>query len=186
MIFEEPKEPPAGETLEQDSLESPAGDTDKTRGTYAKHGVFSRSPWKALARCGEDMKKLGQTERLLYQQFRPRTPLEELLLDRAWSCVLPCALIGREEQRIFAAASKPTEERIREISPWANALGCSKLVTDQTSGVLNELARILRYDAYYAKEFLRCIGTLVGLQNGEHPAGFSILNKVGNTGGGEN
>jgi hypothetical protein len=169
MNFEEPKEKPAEGPPENYGPESAAGDTDKIRGTYAKHGIFSRSPWKALSKMGEDMKKLGQTERMLYEHFRPRTPFEDFILDRAWACVLRCVLIGREEERIFATGGKSNEERIKDVSMLAMASLSSKLIADQTSGgLLNELTSVLRYDAYYAREFLRWIGILEALQNGEH------------------
>ena len=53
-VEETKKETLAGEAAENESMESLAGDTDKTRGSYAKHGIFSRSAWKALAKTGED------------------------------------------------------------------------------------------------------------------------------------
>jgi hypothetical protein len=169
MNFEEPKEAPAQGAPENDSPESPARDTEKTKGPYAKHGIFSRSPWKALSKMGEDMKKLGQTERMLYEHFRPRNPFEEFVLDRAWACVLRCVLIGREEERIFATGGKSNEERIKDVSMLAMASGRSKVIEDQASGgLLNELTSVLRYDSYYAREFLRWIGILEALQNGEH------------------
>jgi hypothetical protein len=188
MDSEEPKEATADEALEGGSPESPEGEKEKIKGSYAKHGIFSRTPWKCLAKCGEDMKKLGQTERMLFEHFRPRNPFEEFVLDRAWSCVLRCVLIGREEERIFAAGGKSTAERMKEVSVLAVVTGSARVISDQTSsGLLNELASVLRYDSFYAKEFLRWIGILEALQNGENQGlVFSMSRKLGNTRGDEN
>jgi hypothetical protein len=155
----------------------------KAKGPYATHGIFSRSPWKALAKTGEDMTKLGQTKRMLYDHFQPRNPFEEFVLDRAWSCALRCVLIGREEERIFAAGGKSNEERIKDVGPLA-AYGGSKVIAEQTSsGLLNELSSVLRYDSYYAREFLRWIGILEALQNGEREGFvFQMSKKLGNKG----
>ena len=127
------------------------------------------------------MKKLGQTERMLYDHFQPRNPFEEFVLDRAWACVLRCRLIGREEERIFAASSKSSHERIKDIAAFSMAGGSSRVIAEQTSGgLLNELSSVLRYDSYYAREFWRWIGILEALQNGEHE-GFCVSNveKIG-------
>jgi hypothetical protein len=70
----------------------------KAKAPYANHGVFSRNAWKALASTGEDIKTLGQTERMLQEHFRPRNQFEESALDRAWSRALRCVLVAREEQ----------------------------------------------------------------------------------------
>ena len=156
----------------EDDAQQQAGAEKTKKGPYAAHGIFSRSPWKALAKTGEDMKKLGQTERMLFEHFRPRNPFEEFVLDRAWSCVLRCVLIGREEERIFATGGKSSEERIKGIAMFAMAGGSPKVIAEQTTaGLLNELSSVLRYDAYYGREFLRWIGILERLQNGE-PGGF--------------
>ena len=188
MDSEEPREATADEAPESGSPESPEGEKEKIKGSYAKHGIFSRSPWKALTKCGEDMKKLGQTERMLVEHFHPRNPFEEFVLDRAWSCVLRCVLIGREEERIFAAGGKSTAERMKDVSMLAMVTGSARLISDQTSGgLLNELASVLRYDVHYAKEFLRWIGILEALQNGEHQGlVFNVSRKLGNTRGDEN
>ena len=169
---------------ENNSPERAGAEKKKAKGPYATHGIFSRSPWKALAKTGEDMKKLGQTERMLYDYFQPKNPFEEFILDRAWSCVLRCVLIGREEERIFAAGGKSNEERIKDIAPLA-AYGGSKVIAEQTSsGLLNELSSVLRYDAYYAKEFLRWIAILEALQNGDHEGFvFQMSKKLSNTKG---
>jgi hypothetical protein len=155
----------------------------KTKASYATHGIFSRSPWKALSKLGEDMKKLGQTERMLYERFRPRDPFEEFVLDRAWASVLRCILIGREEERIFATGGKSDIERIEGLAHSSVKCVPSKVIADQTpSGLLNELASVLRYDSYYAREFLRWIGILEALQNGEHQGPvFNISRKLGNS-----
>jgi hypothetical protein len=166
---------------ENGAQQQAGAETKKTKGPYATHGVFSRSPWKALAKTGEDMKKLGQTERMLYEHFRPRNPFEEFVLDRAWSCILRCVLIGREEERIFAAGGKSSEERIKDISAFAMVSGSAKIIAEQTTaGLLNELSSVLRYDAYYAREFLRWIGILERLQNGERDGFvFQLSKKLG-------
>src|ERR1700693_464451 len=70
MEFEGAAETNTG-AAENDSQEQPGPEKKKAKGPYVTHGIFSRSPWKALAKTGEDMKKLGQTERMLYEHFRP-------------------------------------------------------------------------------------------------------------------
>jgi hypothetical protein len=181
MDFEAPKEATAEGAPENDAPESVDAEKKKTKGPYATHGIFSRSPWKALSKIGEDMKKLGQTERMLCEHFQPRNPFEEFVLDRAWACVLRCVLIGREEERIFATSGKSTEERIKDVSMLAMASGRSKVIEDQASGgLLNELTSVLRYDSYYAREFLRWVGILEALQNGEHEGFvFNVSRKLG-------
>jgi hypothetical protein len=150
---------------DDDAPQQPHTEKKKVRGSYATYGIFSRSPWKALAAAGEDMKKLGQTERMLYEQFQPRNPFEEFVLDRAWCCVLRCVLIGHVEERIFAAGDKSHEAQINNIAALLVASGAP----DHTPEVLlNQLSSVLRYDAFYAKEFLHWIGKLEALQNGEH------------------
>jgi hypothetical protein len=181
MDFEEPKVEISEEVPGNDAPDS--GDTEKkkTKGPYATHGIFSRSPWKALSKSGEDMKKLGQTERMLCDHFQPRNSFEEFILDRAWSCVLRCVLIGREEERIFATGAKSSEERIKDVSMLAVASGSSRVIADQTSGgLLIELASVLRYDSFYAREFLRWIGILEALQNRERQGlVFAMAGKLG-------
>lgn len=183
MNFEEPKATITIGTSKAETPESANAENKKTRASYATHGLFSRSPWKALTKAGEDMKKLGQTERMLFEHFRPRNPFEEFVLDRAWSCVLRCVLIGREEERIFAAAGKPSAERIKEVSGWAMATRNHRVLAEQLSGgLLNEMASVLRYDSYYAREFLRWIGILEALQNGEQRGSvFNMSKKLDDT-----
>jgi hypothetical protein len=155
----------AGGRSEKDPLDQAGGGEVSKKGPYALHGLFSRSPWKALAKAGEDMKKLSITERMLHEHFKPKDAFQEFILDRAWSCVLRCVLIGREEERIFATAGKPSEDRLKDVAVLAN-YGGSKVVAQQTStGLLNELNSMLRYDAYYAREFARWIGVLEELQS---------------------
>jgi hypothetical protein len=138
----------------------------KTKGPYATHGIFSRAAWNALVKQGHEMKKLGQTERMLRQHFEPRNAFEEFVLDRALCCVFRCVLIAREEERVFGTAGKPGAERLKDISVLAT-YGGSKVIDGQTSaGLMNELNSILRYDAHYAREFTRWIGFLEKLQNG--------------------
>jgi hypothetical protein len=130
------------------------------------HGIFSRSPWKVLSKCGEDMKKLSVTERMLYEHYKPSDAFQEFVLDRAWACVLRCVLSGREEERIFGTSSKPSAERIKDMGALA-AYGGAKVIAEQTSsGLLNELGNVLRYDAYNSREFTRWIGFLEELQHG--------------------
>jgi hypothetical protein len=187
MNSETPTETAADGAPENGAPDSEA-EKKKTKGPYATHGIFSRSPWKALSKLGEDMKKLGQTERMLYERFRPRDPFEEFVLDRAWACVLRCILIGREEERIFATGGKSDIERIEELAHSSVKFVPSKVIADQTpAGLLTELASVLRYDSYYAREFLRWIGILEALQNGEHQGPvFSISRKLGNSRAEEN
>jgi hypothetical protein len=168
---------------ENNSQQQPKPKKKKTKGPYATNGIFSRSPWRALAKTGEDMKKLGQTKRMLYERFRPRDPFEEFVLDRAWCCILRIALIGRVEEKIFAAGDKSSEERVQDIAMFAMASGSSKVSAEHTSGgLLNELSSVLRYDAYYAREFLRWIGILEALQNGERDGiVFQLNKKLGNS-----
>jgi hypothetical protein len=176
------------ETSARGAPENDSSGTEKKKGPYATHGIFSRSPWKALAKTGEDMRKLGQTERMLYDHFQPRNPFEEFVLDRAWCCVLRCVLIGREEERIFAASGKSSQERIKDIAAFSLAGGGSRVIAEQTSsGLLNELSNVFRYDSYYAREFLRWIGILEALQNGEHEGFvFQMSKKLGNAKGEDN
>ena len=164
----------------------PEAEKKKTKAPYATHGIFSRSPWKALSKAGEDMKKLGQTERMLYEHFRPRSPFEEFVLDRAWACVLRCVLIAREEERIFATGGKSNAERIDD--GLNAAVFPSEAIADETpAGLPNALSGVLRYDSYYAREFLRWIGILEALQNGEHQGPvFNISRKFGNSRAEEN
>jgi hypothetical protein len=184
----EGKEATAEDAPGNGARESEDPEKKKTKGPYATHGIFSRSPWKVLKKAGVDMKELGQTERMLFEHFRPRNSFEEFVLDRAWSCVLRCVLIGREEERIFATGAKSSEERIKEVSMLAMASGSSRVIADQTSGgLLNELASVLRYDSYYAREFLRWIGILEALQNGEHQGlVFTMSRKLGHARADEN
>ena len=181
MNSEKRQEAISEETPRKSAPESEDTDKKKTKGPYATHGIFSRSPWKALSKSGEDMKKLGQTERMLYDHFRPRDSFEEFVLDRAWACVLRCVLIGREEERIFATGAKSSEERIKDVSMLAMASGSSRVIADQTSGgLLNELASVLRYDSFYAREFLRWIGILEALQSRERQGlVFAMAGKLG-------
>jgi hypothetical protein len=183
MEFEEAGATNAVGATGNDPQQQSSAEKKKTKGPYATHGVFSRSPWKALAKAGEDMKKLGQTEHMLYEHFRPRNPFEEFILDRAWCCVLRCVLIGRVEEKIFAAGDKSREERIKDIAAFAFASGGSSASADHTSGgLLNQLSSVLRYDAYYAREFLRWIAILEASQNGEHDGiVFQLNKKLGNS-----
>jgi hypothetical protein len=77
MEFEGIGEPNAVGATENDSQQQSSKEGKKTKGPYATHGIFSRSPWKALAKAGEDMKKMGHMERMLYEHFRPRDPFQE-------------------------------------------------------------------------------------------------------------
>jgi len=63
------------------------------------------------------------------------------------------------------------------------ASGGSSASADYTSGgLLNQLSNVLRYDAYYAREFLRWIGILEALQNDEHDGiVFQLNKKLGNS-----
>ena len=179
--FERTPEHNPGGGSENDSQEQ-AGAEMTRKGPYALHGIFSRSPWKALAKSGEDMKKLAITERMLYEHFKPRNAFQEFILDRGWSCVLRCVLIGREEERIFATGGKSSTERIEDISALI-PYGGSRIIAEQTSsGLLIELNNVLRYDAYYAKEFVRWIAILEGLQNGEGAGYVFRLPKKGGNG----
>jgi hypothetical protein len=143
MDFEGTRETnPAGATG-NDSQPHFSTEKKKSKGPYATHGVFSRSPWKALAKAGEDMKKTGQAEHMLYEHFRPSDPFQEFVLDRAWCCVLRCALIGRVEEKIFAAGDRSREERIKDIATFAVASGGSRSATDHTSaGLLDQLSSV--------------------------------------------
>jgi len=158
--------------------QQPHAKRKKRKGPYATHGIFSRSPWKALAKAGEDMKKLGQTEHMLFEHFQPRNPFEAFLFDRAWCCVLRCVLIGRMEERIFSAGDKLEEDKAKDIADIFGHSGARA----HAEGLLIELSSVLRYDAFYAKGFLHWIGILVALQNGEHEHSvFQLSKKLGNT-----
>jgi hypothetical protein len=143
-----------------------AGGEKSRKGPYALHGVFSKSPWKILAKGGEDMKKLAATERMLYEHYRPTDAYQEFVLDRAWASVLRCVISGREEERIFATSGKPGAERIKDMGALASYGGAKAIAELTSAGLLNELGNLLRYDAYYAKEFIRWIGFLEELQHG--------------------
>jgi hypothetical protein len=178
----------AGAT-DNDARQQPDTESKKARGAYPTHGIFSRGAWRALAKAGEDMKRLGQWERRLHEHFQPRGPLQEIAFDRAWCCVLRCVLIGRVEEKIFAANDRCRKDQIDDIVAFAMAPGGSKAgAADQTSGgLLDQLSSVLRYDAFYAKGFLHWIGILVALQNGEHEASvFQLSKKLGNTKAEEN
>jgi hypothetical protein len=97
------------------------------------------------------------------------THSKNFILDRAWCCVLRCVLIGRVEEKLFAAGDRSRDERLKDVVAFALASGSPSASADYTSGgLLNQLSNVLRYDAYYAREFLRWIGILEALQNGEH------------------
>ncbi len=165
MEFEETSGNNGGGESENDRQDQ-VGEEKARKGPYALHGLFSRSPWKILAKAGEDMKKLAVTERMFYEHFKPRNAFEEFIVDRSWSCVLRCVLIGREEERIFGTAAKPGEERIKDAGALA-AYGGSKVIAEQTSsGLMNELGNMVRYDLYYGKELTRWLGFLETLRNG--------------------
>jgi hypothetical protein len=101
---------------------------------------------------------------MLFEHFKPKDAFQEFILDRAWACVLRCVLSGRQEERIFATAGKPSEDKLKDTV--LASYGGSKVVAGQTSaGLLNELNSMLRYDAYYAREFGRWIGLLKRLQS---------------------
>jgi hypothetical protein len=166
MAVEETGKDQTGGAAEDGIPEEPGAEKKKTRGPYATHGVFSRAAWKALAKQGEDMKRLGQTERMLYDHFLPRNPFEEFVLDRAWSCILRCILISKEEERVYEAGGKSNEQRLKDIGALAS-YGGAKVIAEQTSnGLLNELSSVLRYDLNYSREFARWISFLEALQNG--------------------
>ena len=59
--------------------------------------------------------------------------------------------------------------------------GSAKIMAEQTTaGLLDELSSVLRYDAYYAREFLRWIGILERLQNVERDGFvFQLSKKLG-------
>jgi hypothetical protein len=132
-----------------------------------RHGVLSRHPLEALAKAGENVRALRRLEKSLRAQFQPKGLIEELMFDRAWSCLLHCLLIARAEKRIFAEENQPPNfaERVRRTRAMAVATGNNKVV-DRSENLLKSLSISQRYDSHYWREFNRAIGTLLLLRKG--------------------
>ena len=62
---------------ENDPRDQAGGET-RRKGPYAVHGIFSRHPWRILSKCGEDMKKLSATERMLFEHYKPTDAFKNL------------------------------------------------------------------------------------------------------------
>jgi hypothetical protein len=73
---------------------------------YAGHGVLSEHPERALAKAGEDLKKLQRTKRELYRELQPDGALGKILFDRLWFCYLKMLLIARMENKVVPRKTK--------------------------------------------------------------------------------
>jgi hypothetical protein len=140
---------------------------DQNHRHTTRHGVLSRHPLEALVKAGENVRALRGLEKSLRAQFQPKGLIEELMFDRAWSCILHCMLIARAEKRIFAEENQPPDfaERVRRSRAMAVALGNNKVV-DRSENLLKSLSISQRYDSHYWREFNRAIGTLLLLRKG--------------------
>lgn len=82
--------------------------SDRKQLRASQHDVLSRFPLEALAKAGENVRKLRRIERALRQELQPSGTFEEIAFDRAMPCYWRCLLVARVEEMLF---KRKTDQR---------------------------------------------------------------------------
>ena len=145
--------------------------TDKRRVHAMRHGAQSKYPLEALARLGENTRRLRRMERALRAEVNPSGILGDIFFDRGWSAYLHCVLAARLENLILCpskgAEDPPTQapnlvEGELPVLIWKtheNAHG------NFPPDLFQQLALAQRYDAHHSREMVRYFGLLSLLKN---------------------
>jgi hypothetical protein len=156
---------------------------DKSHFHATRHGILTRHPLEALARCGHNIRQIRRIEKLLRAELNPKGIVAEILFDRAWSSYLRCILIANAESSVFTANDPrvPGVElpRLREaefptlVFPEPGTQKFSFSVE-----LAKHLAIVQRYDNHFSREFYRTVGLLLAMKNGSNAALTEILTKT--------
>ena len=158
--------------------------SDKSRLHVTRHGILSRQLFSALARRGENIRALRQTERLLRAELNPKGIVAEILFDRAVSSWLRCLLIAHAESSVFAPEQVDGGRHPRLRDGEVPTLVFSEYEqADPGLGteLVKRLAILQRYDNHYSREFYRAVTLLLAMKNGGNAA---LTEFLGSTHGG--
>lgn len=165
---------------------------DKSRLHAAGHAILSQFPLEALARLGENVRRLRRIERRFRTELRPSGILGALWFDRFWSSYLRCLLAAKVEGMAIAPIDQPTgrprctpsvkDGELPVLIRHDDGITREALAPD----LLGYLALVARYDRHFSREMYRalamllilrsrgeagleeCIGRMVGLENENH------------------
>jgi hypothetical protein len=141
-------------------------------------GALSKYPEEALARRGENLRQLRGSKSKFRAELQPTCMLEDILIDRAWSCYLRWKLIAPADGSLLAPENIPANgakstPSLREDHFPTLVFEDNELVGKLSPELLGHLAVLQRYDSHFSREFFRAIGALLSLRsNGK---GGSVL-----------
>jgi hypothetical protein len=144
--------------------------TDKKRKHMGHRGALSKYPEEALARRGESLRQLRGSKSKFRTELQPTGMLEDILVDRAWSCYLRWKLIAPADGGLFAPENIPANSAkslpsLREDHFPTLVFEDNEFVGNLSPELLGHLAVLQRYDSHFSREFFRAIGTLLSLRS---------------------